>query len=191
MNDNNNNNNNSKAQGYILTAATKFLMTIGTLVWPVRIYDPAGSLRKPYPRYKGSARLEGSDKQSLYTYWTSAGFQACVLFVEGVRLLNRANGKLCNYLPPEGMYLAAIVRYTECGVPELRIITKSAPEETTEKCGWTRQPVRAEGETDAERHRFVRELIRSTLREDEVPQDEVSLNTIREVFYEEDPFVVV
>lgn len=184
--------NNNTLLGYILSISEDscFIARMGTRVWPVHIYDPAGSFAKPYPEYKGSAKIEGTAKgDSLVHFWVDkSGFQPCVLNLQGVRMKD-VDGNIATFTPPEGVKVAALVRYTERGRPELRIITEPAHDELTERYGWTRRPIRAKGEDDAERHKFVRDLVKGTRRDDE-PEfvQPTTMSQPAEVYLEDDPF---
>ena len=188
------NSNVDKRQGYILSANdvknSVFLALLGTRIWPIHLYDPAGSIKKPFPTYKGSARIEGNDNNSLVAYFCDKqGFQPAVLKLLGARLKHVETGDMHTFKEEEGLYICTVVRYTEVGVPELRIITAEANEKLTRTFGWQRQPVRAEGDTDAERHQFCRELVRSTRREDEPELPTYTVPVIpADITLDEDPF---
>lgn len=154
---------NAKQQGYLVVLGT--VLTMDMEVWPVHIEDPAKSEAKPYPRYKGSARVEGTEArddqpaQGLYEAWITKGFQPCVLKVKGV-VLARKDGEFDTF--HKDLYLAALVRYSSVGRPALRVITKAGGDKLTSTYMWSREPVKAQGETAAERRAFVRDLVFST-----------------------------
>lgn len=162
---------NAKQQGYLVVLGT--VLTMDMEVWPVHIEDPAKSEAKPYPRYKGSARVEGTEArddqpaQGLYEAWITKGFQPCVLKVKGV-VLARKDGEFDTF--HKDLYLAALVRYSSVGRPALRVITKAGGDKLTSTYMWTREPVKAIGNTPAERRAFVRDLVMTTKPETKVEE---------------------
>ena len=179
-----NNSNEGLYQGYLLGG---ILMVMGLPVWPIHIFDPAKSNKKPYPYYRGSARVEGSKELSLYEMFIKHGFQPCVLKLMGVKLIEKATGVAHAFKPKDGLYVCALVRYSEAGRPTIRIITSEAEEHIKVQYGWNRQPVKALGATDQERYAFVKKVIASTRRQEEVTP-KVAPTQQADVVLEQDPF---
>lgn len=186
----NNNTSNTKTtpQGFILSINAEgkpFLMNMGVAVWPVMIIDPAKGFKAPYPIYRGSARIEGNTDASLYEAFVTRGFQPCVLRCLGIKLIEKATGQAKNFVPKDGLYVCCVVRYSEAGNPEIRVITKQADPTFTERFGWNRQPIKAEGATDKERFSFAAKLVNDTKR---VTVQEESPRTQAAELIEQDPF---
>lgn len=144
-------------QGYVVSDNT--VLTTDMPVWPIHIEDVAKSETKPYPRYKGSARLEGNAEGNLYDTWITKGFQPAVLKVRGV-VMKKHDGSFVRFT--KDLYLACLVRYSKVGAPQLRIITKDGSEALKAEYVWTREPIRLKGTTPAERRAEVKDLVYST-----------------------------
>jgi hypothetical protein len=178
--------NETKKQGMLISK--DFVLTVQeTRVWLPNIIDQAKGFSKPVPMYTGSARLEGKGDVTLFDNFIKRGFQPCALKLVGVRMHDKTECKIHTFMPKEGMVVVAVVRYAEVGRPEIRIVTQAAPAHVTERYGWDRVPVKAEGEDDRAKYRFAKNLVMATAPVYVEPEPEAP-SFEDEPYLEADPF---
>lgn len=191
------------AQGHILSryvdtdGVHDFMLRLGTPIQPAKLQGDVVCFDKPWPVYRGSARIEGvthkdgSQGPSLYAYFIrDHGFVPCTFEIQGTTILWDGVPKTFGQ-KAGSLFLAALVRYAPSGRPEVRIIMREASNEVKAHSNWKRQPITVRGTNRAERIRFVKDLVASTRRKDEplvVTMATIDSQTIMAEVEEMDPF---